>query len=488
MFTQKELQEVVKEAISKAIDAYKNGDLEYAEIIAKQLGKVDTENPDSFSILGLILHKKQQYTEAIEVIKKSLEIKPTADAHNNISLCYGKLGMFPEAIDHLNQAIEIDSNPAYYSNLGLQYRQAKNFDKAIQVLETSIALESTPTAWFNLGGVYGEMRDINKAIDCFNQCIKLDQNFHAAHVDLAYSYFLLGDYSRGWIHYEHRLNHYTPVKYFEKRYDFSKLWDGSNVKNKRLVIWSEQGLGDLIHFSRWIKLLECDVAIEVENKECLSLIKHNFPRAIVQKDCSQLDFDYHCSVMSLPFLLKTEEASHELYTISTYNYPTDKFKIGICWAGNPQHPGDSLRSFKLELFKKISKMPEIQLFSLQKDWRPRIYLEKKEVVDLAENCDDLNIIKPELNDLDKTLAVIKSMDLVITADTLVLHLAGAANIKTYALIPFNPDWRWGLTGKTTKWYPTIEIFRQTKSREWNDCFREIELKIKQILKTKMDTV
>ena len=149
------------------------------------------------------------------------------------------------------------------------------------------------------------------------------------------------------------------------------------------------------------------------------------------------------------------------------------FKIGIVWAGNPQHPNDKFRSCKLEEFKEIYNLPNVKLFSLMKDHRARTY-DGKKIIDLSADTNDMKIVDMSyyLKSYYETAKIINSLDLIVGVDTSVIHLAGSMNKPTLCLLPWNPDWRWGIEGNKTIWYSSVKLIRQEKRGIWKEPFEK----------------
>jgi hypothetical protein len=189
----------------------------------------------------------------------------------------------------------------------------------------------------------------------------------------------------------------------------------------------------------------------------------------------------------LPYILKIkkEEIKNNnkpyIKSIKKSNFSNykDFFKIGICWAGNPNHPRDKFRSCELKLFEKINN-EKIKLFSLQKDTRKR-YRNGK-TIDLCENCQNLKIVDMSsfMNDWSDTAAIIEGLDLIISVDTSILHLAGSMGKKCIGLLPYLPDWRWRLDAKNI-WYENLKIFKQESFNDWNSVFHQVVLEIQNII-------
>lgn len=190
--------------------------------------------------------------------------------------------------------------------------------------------------------------------------------------------------------------------------------------------------------------------------------------------------DYHCSVISLPHLLGNPEIPKPPYLNLNEKMNMDAyknlFKIGIVWAGNPQHPNDKHRSVSLTLFRNLYELAGVKLFSLMKDTRPRVYKPHEPIVDLTKGAEDMKIVDMSSNieNFADTAKIINSMDMVVGVDTSVIHLAGALNVPTVCAVAWNPDWRWKLEGQSTEWYPSVKIIRQKVKGEWGSVFDEIK--------------
>jgi len=192
-------------------------------------------------------------------------------------------------------------------------------------------------------------------------------------------------------------------------------------------------------------------------------------------------FGLCCSVMDLPGLLNmgredVERSFMRMETDGKCDMSTfgDLLKVGVCWAGNPAHPNDMRRSCEMSEFKSID-MEGVKLFSLQKDIRPRIWPRSPEPVDLCGGSEGMKLVNmsPHMNSWEDTAAIISSLDLVVSVDTSVMHLAAAMGKETWGLLPFVPDWRWGLGSEKSCWYPTLRLFRQPSPGDWKGVFSAV---------------
>lgn len=485
------LEKLIKDSIKRSEELIQERRYSEADLLLSQTIRVDQENTTAKNMLGLIKYYQQKYTEAIEVLNEVLEKSPdNAESHNNLALCYSCINDFAKSISHLKMAIKIKPSAAYYNNLGLQYRHKSDFKLSIYYFKKAIKEKNEAFFWLNLGSTYGECRKLNKAINCLKKAIELDANLAAAHVNLAYCYQLQGQWTKAWPEYEWRFDYFEQTKRFTKMYDKNNNWDGKqDIKNKKIIIYCEQGTGDVIQFLRYLP--------QLKQKQC-HIILHCPPE--LESLCKQQDYvdeiitlesnaqtppihDFHASIMSLPYLFDTSIIPNSKY-LKTYkkcnleNYK-QYYKIGIVWAGSPYHPNDFKRSCYLNKFKPIYEIPNTKLFSLQKFLAPRVYHNSQMPIDFTENCEDIKLINMAefINNFEDTASIVKELDLIVTVDTAILHLAGALGKKTYALIPYNPCWRWKLGTKKTEWYPSVTLFRQTQPNRWEDVIENIKRKI-----------
>jgi hypothetical protein len=443
--------------------------------------------------MGLIQHRIGRYQDALDCFNKSLETEPNnIENLNNAALCLSNMGRFKEAIALLKKAIGLDKDAAYlFSNLGLQYRQADDLESAILMFKIALELKEDAKAWTMLGGCYGDLRNFSEAKECFEKAVTLDWDFAPPHIDLAHLYHLTGRTREGWIEYEWRDKVYDQLKIWDMIYDPVKKWSGQ--PGKTIMVHTEQGSGDAIHFARYLPFIEGKVIVHCSEAlaplfkqyETYTVDPVTIPIRMAQDPNFKLpQHDWHCSIMSLPYLLYEPPAPTSYLTvdkkISLSDY-SDYFKVGIAWAGNPQHPNDSYRSCYLKWFEPISQIKGVKLFSLVKDTRPRAYRFNPTPIDLAEGAENMRVVDmaPMMETFEDTAAIINELDLVISVDTVVLHLAGALGKPVWGLLPWNNDWRWGLDSDKTIWYESMVLFRQSKKGDWKPVFEQITNKLKE---------
>jgi tetratricopeptide (TPR) repeat protein len=508
-----DIENTYKVAIERALEFCKAENYEVAEVILRQLLRCDPEHEEAIHLLGSVRHKLGDYEESLKLFSQLEAMdKDNPEYHNDLGLALSCRGDLNGAIGHLSKALDLtpmEDKPKraqYLSNMSVQLRRAGLYSEAQIAIRN--ALDYTEykdvSVWRNYAALHNELLEVETSIDAYTQMIAL-QDDPEFHVDLAYALHLKGDLKQAWAEYEHRYKVFPQFGYLFRHYDPAKLWKGEDLIGKTIVVYCEQGLGDTIQFVRYLKHLQIRYWNELEiilhcNERVVSLFKNSnlgISKYIIESPAEPLiqipEHDYHVSLLSLPHLLGVPQYPMQDYVgeIEPYLKPTHKadlgekkgLRVGICWAGSPLHPNDARRSVFLKNFEDIASVPGVELFSFQQDKRPRVYKYGGMPVDFSM---DANVpfvdLADKLTDVDATAALLKEMDLVISVDTAVLHLAGALGIETWALIPRVPDWRWGLRTSDTDWYPSMLLFRQPQHGDWSSVFAAM----KSALKGKVD--
>jgi tetratricopeptide (TPR) repeat protein len=326
-----------------------------------------------------------------------------------------------------------------------------------------------------LGLVYYEKKFYKKAKFHFNIALDLNPNDFLAKYNLSLILLEFGKFNEGWNYYEIRKKCYPKLN---KQFAFGKIWTGKeNLEKKKILIYAEQGIGDIIQFSRYIILLSklnCHIFFLVKYN-----LKYLFEKFSIISKISQIidekeqipKFDYYCSLLSLPYLLNQNNkniikpSAHifmpnkDIKWQNVFNYK--KLKIGICC--NAKSTDKISRSFNIFYFKKIYNLKNVQLVSLEKNSNYKKIFPK--ILEF-KNLDSIEAF-------EDTASIICNLDLVISCDTSIAHLAGALGKKTLLLLNNKSDWRWGVKGKNTLLYPSFELFRNRKMNEWKYSFDKI---------------
>ena len=266
---------------------------------------------------------------------------------------------------------------------------------------------------------------------------------------------LQGDFGRGWSDFSFRFHTDT-----RQQSSADTLWRGEPIHDKHLLVHFEQGLGDTIMFSRFLPQLKkrCGKLTFSCQKPLASILKKSFPQLEIVTEAEAPDsFDFHLPLLNLGERLSLNSES-QFHSEPYLNQP----KVGLVWAGNPNHKSDGSRSIPWEQFKTIVKIQGVDFFNLQGG--PR-----------ALDCgDELIPLQNRIADFSDTAAIINELDLVITVDTAVAHLAGALGKPTWILIAALPDWRWMMDRSDTPWYSTAKLYRASTETGWSATLAEVK--------------
>jgi tetratricopeptide (TPR) repeat protein len=403
-------------------------------------------NPDIAEIqcnLASILDHLDDKTGALKHARRAVELKPSlVEAHNVIGLVWRHRRRPADALAAFRKAIEIKPDFADAHN-----NMASVLEQAGQV---------------GLAGLHYE-----KAVSLKPADVTLHHNF-------AVNLLLRGDYPRGWAEMNwRRMDRTNPASRV-----FPKLmWDGVPLGGRTILLTAEQGIGDVIQFLRYapiVAAMGCRVVVEVQ-KPLVELARQTEGVADVVEQGSTLpSFDTHCPIMSLPMVLGTNAGSIPA-KVPYLRPPAERIekwkdriaglpgkKVGLVWAGNPKYKNDKLRSIPAEKLAALAGIPGVTWVSLQKN-RPTEPPAELKLTDFTA----------ELADFADTAAVIERLDLVVSVDTAVAHLAGALGKPVWIMLPSVPDWRWLLDRDDSPWYPTARLFRQTTPGDWADVLKRL---------------
>lgn len=308
---------------------------------------------------------------------------------------------------------------------------------------------------------------------------ELSPEFRPAFINYLLCLFELKEFKELWEVYENRLDLFDSLIAFKRIFKNKSKWDGiEDLNNKTVLIHGEQGLGDQIQFIRYVQPLtekyNCNLKLTCANVlvnlfDKLNVFEDILPREKVNSELD-IDFDYYIPIMSLPYLLKkynpNELSKCYINIEEKNNFGNSDLKIGLICQGDTRNDENEKRSISPNLFATIIK-PGIKFYNLHHEKS----FESEHITDLR------------INDFFDLAKAINGLDLIISVDTAVLHLAGAMGKETWGLLPHYIDWRWGLTGDQTAWYPSVKLFRQQKSGSWKNVFKEIRSSLDKKLST-----
>ena len=451
------------------------------------------DNPLFHNNLGAVLSEQGKNKEAIEACKKAILFKENySEAYNNLGAILRDEGEIAEAIDACKKAILFKEDYVdAYNNLGAILRDEGEIAEAIDACKKAILLKPDyADAYNNLGALHRDEGKIAEAIDACNKAVLLKPDYAEAYYSLSFSYNLKGDLKKGFELYEWRLREKrfiarTPRKHL--------TWNREqSVFGKVFFVYEEQGLGDIIQFSRYLLLLKekgAKVIFKVKTKLHALLKTLDEDIILVDSDPDHNNIDFETPLMSLPYLFKTHlntipsmtsylYANHEKVKLWNERLTKDIFKVGICWQGS-KNKIDFGRSLPLALFKDISNLPNIRLISLHKgEGENQIKDISFDLTTLGDDFDDGE------NAFEDTAAIMMNCDLIITSDTVTAHLAGALGCVTWVALKKIPDWRWMLERNDSPWYPSMKLYRQKKFDDWKNVFEIIKKDLELLLKQK----
>jgi hypothetical protein len=364
-------------------------------------------------------------------------------------------------------------------NRGLALKELRRLDEALASFDRALALQPNYPEVFNTrGSVLRELRQFDAALASFERALALNPSYADAHWNESLVLLQLGDFSNGWAKYEWGLKNGNRGKehHFTKR-----RWSGTEpIEGKAILLFSEQGFGDTIQFCRYVPMVAArgaQVILQVQRPLCELMRSLAGVTQIVSESDPRSNFDFEISLLSLPAAFgttldtlpsKTPYLCAEPHTIEKWNArlgPKRRARIGLSWAGNPNYPGDARRSIGLQPLLPLLARRDVEFFSIQKGLRPGD-------VDLI-NTHGIVHLGDDIQSFDDTAGIISLLDLVISIDTAVIHLAGALGKPVWVLLQYVPDWRWLIDRVDTPWYPTARLFWQDVTRTWNPVVAQV---------------
>ncbi|MEX0270975.1 tetratricopeptide repeat protein [Leptolyngbyaceae cyanobacterium UHCC 1019] len=464
---------------------YRQGKPEEAIACYRQAVQREPNHASAHNSLAVALYQQNKLDEAIEHYRQAIAIHPGyVNAHDNLGIALKQQGKLEEAATHFQRAIAF--NPSYanaYINLGNAMRELGRFNEAIAYCQESIRLQpNNADAYNTYGCVLVDLARFKDAIACFEDAVRLRPDFADAHLNMGIILLQIGEFRRGFEEYHWR---WKTKQCPDLRYT-QALWTGEDLHGKVILLTAEQGFGDTIQFARYAPLVaarggEVIIACQKPLLRLLSTVPG--VSRCVDRDKENIDIHTHAPLLELPYILGTTTdtipanvpylSPPDQTTIRLAVPPDTRLKIGIVWATNPSNSTSGKRSCSLSHFLSLLEVPGIALYSLQKE---------QPATDRALlNIPRLQDLQDQLTDFADTACAIAQLDLIITVDTAVAHLAGALGKPTWTLLPHVADWRWLSNRDDNPWYPTMRLFRQNQPAAWEDLFAQVAAALQQEL-------
>jgi len=423
-------------------------------------------------------HRSGRLDEAISSYLRLLAVRPYhAELHNNLGVALRLVGKLDASVSHHRLSLAADpDNPALHSNLGNALRAANRLDEAVKHHFQSITLNRDyAEGFFNLALCLRDLGRLDEAVGCFGRSLALNPDNRRARVELAIALLMRGELQEGFAAYEARKRlPETPTP------DFSQpAWDGGSIRGKRILLYPEQGLGDVLLFVRFARELKRRGATVLVL--CQALLKEllgnvDFIDGVVAEGEPLPEFDVHASMVSLPHLCRADFdalAAEPSYLrapaesrIKLGRLERAKLRVGIYWAAMPGQPLDRQRSAPFAQFLALAGDPELLVFSLQGG------VHQKDIQQFGAGG-LVHDVGRGIFDFAEAATALSQLDLLISIDAPIAHLAAATGMKTWVLLPSTADWRWQLGGTEAPWYPSARLFRQSKPGDWDPVFAAV---------------
>ncbi len=435
--------------------------------------------PEAHNNLGGALGKQDQLDAAIACCRRALALKPDyPEAHNNLGVALKNQGQFEEAVACYGRALALKPDyPEAHNNLGVALKNQGQFEEAVACWSQALALRSDyPEAHNNLGNALAGQRRLSEAVARYNRALAMKPDYPEAHQNLAMALLALGDMEAGWEEYEWR---WSAPHMLKVRREFAQpQWRGEAAQGRTLLIHAEQGYGDTLQFCRYAPLAAAHglrVIMEVQTPlvrllRCLPGVDR-----VVGRGEELPSFDLHCPMLSMPRALATtittvpsaapylyaDEAQVAAWRSRLGRRNNQGLRIGLSWAGNPALPADRRRSLDPDRLAPLFDVSGVHFVSLQKGGPA------------APKDVPLTDLMGEVRDFADTAALIASLDLVISVDTAVAHLAAALGKPVWLLNRFDSCWRWQAGRRDSPWYPTLQLYHQSRPGDWGPVLAEV---------------
>jgi Flp pilus assembly protein TadD len=466
----------VEDLVDAGVAHHRAGELAAAERSYREALARSPKHAHALHMLGVIAHQTGRHGDAVRLIREAITIAPAVgNTHRNLSIVLLAVGHHDEALRAAQRAVQLlPADSGAWGDLGNALTASWKLEEALVAYRRAVDLCTTGAqTWSNLGGCLVDLGRLDEAIAAHRRAVAIAPGLAGAHWNLALALLSKGDWA-GWREYEWR---WAFEGFSSRRRHFSQpLWRGRQIDNQTLLLWAEQGHGDTIQFARFLPLVRQCAGRARLVLECqprlVELLRQSLHRdiTIIAEGDPLIPFDFHCPLMSLPLAVERQtravpgnvpyihaDARH-LDSWASLLAPRDgRLRVGIAWAGSQTHRHDAWRSIPVEALAPLATLESVELHNLQLGADP---------ARLAQSLPGLVDNTALQTDLAQTAALIAQLDLVITVDTSIAHLAGAMNKPTWLLLSYSPDWRWQRRREDSPWYPSFRLFRQSTPGNW----------------------
>jgi Flp pilus assembly protein TadD len=470
--------------LQTALQHHQAGRLPEAEVIYRQVLGQSPGHPGALHLLGVLTGQVGRVDLAIEMVGQAAQSAPDSpQIQSDLGVFLMDSGRLDEAIIAYRRAIQLDPDFASaHANLGAALTLKCDYAEAVASCRRAIELSPKYIqAHLNLASALRGLARYDQAIQVLRQALSHQPDHVECHHNLGWLLMLTGDFKSGWPELEWR-NALKSKHWSRQQRVFSQpRWDGSNLVGRTILLHAEQGFGDTLQFVRYVPLIARQagqVILECQ-PELFRLLNH-YPGAtkVIRPGETLPPFDLHCPLGSLPFIFQTQLTSippaepiirPETTLLHTWENrlgpKQSRLRVGLTWNSNPTLQAQQHRSISLHQLAPVANLKEIELFSLQKG--PG-FEQIQELPTLP-----LKDYTADLTDFADTAALIAQLDLILTVDTSVAHLAATMGKPTWLMLSFSADWRWLLDRNDSPWYPTMRLCRQPSPGDWPSVVDQI---------------
>lgn len=478
-------QDEIQSVLQQATQAYNKGDLAKAGSLANRVYAVEPDNHHALYVLAMVANTAGRSSLAVTLLEQAIARLPS---HPHYHFQLGSLLQGMKRIDQAKRAYQeaLRLKPDFYEaylNLGSIYFAEDDVQEARRCFSLATTYNAEhATAHFNLGILDQEQGNHEGALQYLDRALAFGPTSAGVHMARAFSLLMLERFHEGWLEYEWR----WQLENLAPRICPKPRWMGESLEGKRIYVYTEQGFGDAIMMSRYLNVLRSQgVQVHFECKKELyrlfSLSGVSDKLHVRLPDDGEpppFDYDYHVPIMSLPgFFTQTladipstipylcgDQGRIDYWRERLQQFPG--LKVGLNWSGNPTATANRNRACTLRDMYPLTDIPGIHFFSLQKDTPAeelRFVDREKKIIDLSG----------ELQDFAETAAVLVNLDLLISTDTAVVHLAGALGVPAWTMLHTGAEWRWLAHRNDSPWYPGMRLFRQSAPRDWRSLVERV---------------
>ena len=451
------------ELLAQTWQVHQQGNAAQAEKVYRSVVQREPKRVNAWCYLGIALHDLRQYAQSVEAYERALSLQPNFPiALNNMGNSLRYLGRVEEADSAFQKALDL--TPDYFN------------------------------AYRNRGTLHAWTGRVDLAFKYYHQAMLLNPADAELHRNLGVIHLYQGSFKEGWREYDYRWKCADAIQHSYRQ----PKWRGESLEGKTVLLYCEQGLGDTIHFVRFAKTMK--------GLGAKTIVHVQPPLLALLQGCQGIDclipnslridqpFDFHCSLLDVAAVLQIDDTNipNEVPYIGiqkhlldywrgvlTRELPPAKLRVGLVWQGNPDHQADMFRSVPLGALTPLAGIEGIQLISLQRGAgteQLKLWKGSKIIYCMPENIDQTS------GAFMDTSAILQCLDVVVTSDTSMAHLAGALARPTCVMLGYTPDWRWLQNRLDSPWYPTCKLFRQPTVGDWTTVVKEIAETLRGLVK------